>query len=76
MEFTTPGPVVWRPEYQEAFDSLKRALTTVPVLGFADFKQNNFILVTDANHQELEALLLQDGKTQVIVYASLGLWGT
>ena len=72
----TPGPFVWRPEHQESFDSLKRAVTTAPVLGFADFKKP-FILETDASHQGLGALLLQeqDGKTRVIAYASWGLRG-
>ena len=72
----TPGPFVWRPEHQESFDSLKRALTTAPVLGFADFKKP-FILETDTRHQGLGALLLQeqDGKTGVIAYASRGLTG-
>ena len=72
----TPEPFVWRPEHQESFDSLKRALITAPVLGFADFKKP-LILETDASHQGLGALLLQeqDGKTRVIAYASRGLRG-
>ena len=72
----TPGPFVWKPEHQESFDSLKRALTTAPVLGFVDFKKP-FILETDASHEGLGALLLheQNGKTRVIAYASRGLRG-
>ena len=67
---------MWSPEHQESFDSLKRALTTAPVLGFADIKKP-LILKTNASHQGLGALLLQqqDGKTRVIAYASPGLWG-
>ena len=46
------------------------------MLGFADFKKP-FILETDANHQGLGVLLLQeqDGKTRVIAYARRGLKG-
>lgn len=71
-----PVPFVWRQEHQEAFDSLKHALTTAPVLGFADFTKP-FILETDASHQGLGALLLQEqeGKTRVIAYASRSLRG-
>ena len=66
----TPGPFVWRPEHQEALDSLNCALTTATVSGFADLQQKAFILETDASHQGLRALLLQeqDGKTRVIAY--------
>ena len=35
----TPLPFVWNQKHQEAFDALKNALTTAPVLGFADFIQ-------------------------------------
>ena len=67
---------MWRPEHQESFESLKRALTTAPVLGFADFKKP-FFLETVANHQVLGALFLQehDGKIRVIAYTSRGLRG-
>ena len=35
-------PFVQRHEHQQAFHSLKRALTTAPVLGFADLKKRSF----------------------------------
>ena len=55
---------------------MKNALTTAPVLGFADFTKP-FILETDASHQGPEALLLQEqeGRTRVIAYASRSLRG-
>ena len=66
--------VEWTPECQESFDKIKAALTTAPVLGYADF-QKPFILEVDASHQGLGAVLSQkqDGQTRVIAYASRGL---
>ena len=51
------------PKHQEAFESLKGALTTVPELGYADYTKP-FILETDASHDGLSAILSQeqDGK--------------
>ena len=58
---------LWGPKHQEAFDSLKEAMTTAPVLGYADYTKP-FILETDASHDGLSAILSQeqDGKFKVI----------
>ena len=50
---------------------MKQALTTVPVLGSADYTKP-FILETDASHDRLSAILSQeqDGKQRVTAYAS------
>ena len=61
----------WGPKQDVAFEQLKTALTTAPVLGFADFTKP-FILETDASHDGLGAILSQEqeGKPRVITYAS------
>lgn len=60
-------PWIWGEAEQAAFDRLKAALSTPPVLGYADFSKP-FDLHTDASGQGLGAILYQDGK--VIAYAS------
>ena len=65
----------WMIEHQEAFDALKEALCTTPVLGYPDFIRE-FILETDASLKGLGAFLSQqqkDGSIPVIAYASWSL---
>lgn len=67
-------PFTWGKEQQVAFDQLKTALSTHPVLGYADYDLP-FELHTDASSKGLGAVLYQkqNGKLRVISYASRGL---
>ena len=65
----------WTMKHQEAFDALKEALSTAPVLGYPDFSRE-FILEIDASLNGLGAILSQqgkDGQICVIAYASCSL---
>ena len=61
----------WTPECEQSFTNLKTALTSAPILGYADYTQP-FILETDASLKGLGAVLsqIQDGKRKVISFAS------
>ena len=67
--------VKWELEQQLAFDELKEALCSSPVLGYADYTKP-FILHTDASLDGLGAVLYQldpSNKLRVIAYASRSL---
>ena len=61
----------WTNKQQEAFDELKKAITTAPVVRYPDFEKP-FLLYTDASLTGLGAVLAQkEGKEEyVIAYAS------
>ena len=74
-EVTRPGIFNWMTKHQDAFDALKEALSTAPVLGYPDFSRE-FILETDASLNGIGAILSQqgkDGKIHVIGYACCSL---
>ena len=64
----------WTEACTSAFASIKEALTTAPVMGFADYRQP-FIVETDASDLGLGAVLsqVQEGRTRIIAYASRSL---
>ena len=70
------GDFVWSDKCEEAFSILKERLTTAPILGYPDFKED-FILETDACSDGLGAILSQGVgmNSRIIAYASLGLRG-
>ena len=72
-------PIVndWDAKCQKAFQNLKDAHTTAPVLGYVDFSLP-FILETDASLEGLGAVLSQDQEDgrRVITYASQSLHPT
>jgi len=61
----------WTDKQQEAFEELKKAITTAPVVRYPDFEKP-FLLYTDASLTGLGAVLAQkEGKEEyVIAYAS------
>ena len=60
-------PFVWSKEQQRSFDKLKQALTHAPVLTQPE-SGKLFTVYSDASHQGLGCVLMQDGK--VVAYAS------
>ena len=56
----------WNETCDEAFNSLKDALTTAPILGYADYKQP-FVVETYASHLGLGAVLSQDQNERRVV---------
>ena len=62
----------WNEECQVAFETLKTALTTAPILGFPQESQGEFILDCDASNNALGAVVsqLQEGEERVISYYS------
>ena len=63
----------WESEQQQAFEKLKHALTTLPVLIYFD-KNKEHIIQTDALKTGLGVVLLQEG--QPVVYTSRALTDT
>lgn len=61
----------WDEECQEAFDTLKKQLTSTPILGYP-LPEGKFILDTDASNVGIGAVLsqLQDGRERVLGYFS------
>ncbi|GFR27800.1 transposon Ty3-I Gag-Pol polyprotein [Trichonephila clavata] len=61
----------WTDECEEAFNSLKAALTSSPILVYPD-PEKQFILDTDASHESVGAVLSQEinGQEHVIAYWS------
>ena len=52
----------WGHEQNDAFERLKRALTTAPLLGFFDNSCENTTVQCDASREALGAVLMQNGR--------------
>lgn len=67
-----PNTFAWTSKCQQAFDELRRRLTSAPVLAYPDFNRQ-FILDTDASDTGIGAVLSQiddSGQERVIAYGS------
>jgi hypothetical protein len=62
---------VWTQECQQAFDELKRILSTEPLLVYQDFSQP-FVVACDASTKAVGAMLSQrrNGEERPIAYTS------
>lgn len=70
--FKKNTPFIWTQDQQDAFERLKRCLTSPPILAYPDFERP-FILYTDASSFALGAILSQKDdqkRERVIAYAS------
>ena len=68
---TVARKLVWTADCEKAFNTLKKRLTSAPVLTFADFTKP-FVLRVDASNEGLGAMLSQevDQKLRVVAYAN------
>lgn len=62
---------VWTQTHTAAFDALKAALVSAPILALPDFSKQ-FQIQTDASNSGVGAVLLQDGHPLAFVSKSLG----
>jgi hypothetical protein len=53
---------IWTPGYAQAFQTLKMAMCTTPVLALPDFK-NTFVLECDASGKGIGTIPMQEGRT-------------
>lgn len=70
-ELLQGGIFVWTEIQQQAFEVLKHALTTTPVLAFPDFSKP-FSVATDASGHSIGAVLMQGGHPLAFLSKALG----
>src|SRR5512141_342587 len=62
---------MWTVHHQEAFDILKSAFISAPVLALLDFRKQ-FVVETDASDQGIGAVLMQDQHPLAFLSKALG----
>lgn len=62
---------VWEETHQQAFESVKKALTTAPILALPDFSQE-FVVEIDASDKGIGAVLMQQGHPLAFISKALG----
>ena len=69
---------VWEEDQQNAYESLRKALTTAPILGYPTSSHEGWLLDTDASDYAIGSVLsqVQEGREVVIANASMTLSAT
>jgi hypothetical protein len=65
------GNFAWNSQVEQAFQMLKEAMTTTPVMTKPNF-QETFVIETNASDGSIRAVLTQQGKTLAYMSRALG----